>query len=284
MKLTSFRHLGGQSFGAVVEGGIFDLGARLAPRFPDLRSLLGDAGALADVKGMIAGAKPDFRDGNFDYLPVIPNPDKIFCVGLNYRAHVEETGRTETTKPVIFFRVAACQIGHEQPIIRPRVSDKLDFEGEVAVIIGKPGRHIPLEKAYEHVAGYACYNDGSVRDWQMHTGQMGPGKNFKATGAFGPWMVTADEVPDPAKLELTTRLNGQVMQNTTLDKLIFSIPELINYVSTFIELESGDVIVSGTPGGVGVKRDPQVFMKPGDIVEIEVSQVGILRNSIADEA
>jgi 2-keto-4-pentenoate hydratase/2-oxohepta-3-ene-1,7-dioic acid hydratase in catechol pathway len=167
---------------------------------------------------------------------------------------------------------------------RPAESTSFDYEGELAVIIGSGGWKIPKDKALEHVAGYSCYNDGSVRDWQRHTSQFTPGKNFRHTGPFGPWLVTTDEIPDPSTLTLTTRLNGEVMQHATTDLLIFTIPVLINYISRFTRLEPGDVIVSGTPGGVGFKRDPQVFMKPGDVVEVEISKIGILKNPIEAES
>ncbi len=178
-------------------------------------------------------------------------------------------------------RVSTSQTGHEQPLLCPRESTSLDYEGEIAVIIGKPGRRITEADAWKHVAGYSCYNDGSVRDWQRHTSQFTPGKNFAATGAFGPWMVTTEEIEPGATLSLTTRLNGQVMQQATTHMMIFPIPRLIAYCSTFVPLESGDVIVTGTPGGVGARRNPPIFMKPGDVVEVEVDRIGCLRNTIA---
>ena len=184
---------------------------------------------------------------------------------------------------MIFTRFADSQVAHLQPIIRPKASHKLDFEGELAVVIGKTARHVKAADALEYVAGYACYNDGSVRDWQKHTIQFVPGKNFPCTGGFGPWLVTCDEIGDPQDLELTTRLNGQVMQHTRTSDMIFDVRHLIEYCSTFTELAPGDVIVSGTTGGVGAFREPPVWMKPGDTVEVEISGIGILRNSIADE-
>ena len=168
-------------------------------------------------------------------------------------------------------------------MLKPLESDQLDYEGEVAVVIGKGGRRIKEADALSHVAGYSCYNDGSVRDWQYHTSQFMPGKNYVGTGGFGPWIVTTDEIPDPKVMTLTTTLNGTVMQNASVDMMITSIPAQIAYISTFIPLEPGDVIVTGTPGGVGNKRTPQLFMKPGDVVEIEVDAVGILRNGIVDD-
>jgi 2-keto-4-pentenoate hydratase/2-oxohepta-3-ene-1,7-dioic acid hydratase in catechol pathway len=282
MKLISFQHGSTASYGVVSDGGIIDVGHRLDHPYLTLRAVL-EANALAEVARYIEGRSPDVRFDEITFLPVIPNPNKILCVGINYEAHRLETGRDKTEHPVIFTRFANSQVGHDQPIIRPNVSDKLDYEGELAVIIGKSGRHISRAAALSHVAGYACYNDGSVRDWQRHTSQFTPGKNFYATGGFGPWMVTSDEIPDPTKLTLVTRLNGAEMQRTSTDDLIFTIPDLIAYISTFTQLAPGDVISTGTPGGVGFKRNPPVFMKPGDVVEVEISGIGVLRNPIIKE-
>jgi 2-keto-4-pentenoate hydratase/2-oxohepta-3-ene-1,7-dioic acid hydratase in catechol pathway len=249
---------------------------------PDLRSAIA-AGALDRVAQAAAhAARTPIAD--IRWRPVIPNPDKIFCVGLNYEDHRKETGRSVVANPVIFSRFANSQTGHEAPLIRPRISDTLDYEGEMAVIIGKTGRYITQEDAFSYVAGYACYNEVTVREWQYHTHQWIPGKNFFGLGAFGPWMVTADDIADLNAARLTTRLNGQVMQEATIDQMIFSIPRLIEYCSTFTQLEPGDVIVSGTPGGVGAKRNPPVFMKPGDRVEVEITGVGLLANTVVDEA
>jgi 2-keto-4-pentenoate hydratase/2-oxohepta-3-ene-1,7-dioic acid hydratase in catechol pathway len=169
-------------------------------------------------------------------------------------------------------------------LVRPKVSHSFDFEGELAVIIGSTGRHITAQRALEHVAGYSCYNEGSIRDWQRHTSQFFAGKTFDRSGSFGPWMVTTDEIPDPSRLTLETRLNGQVVQHTTTDLMITGIPRLIEYVSTILPLVPGDVIVTGTPGGVGAKRTPPLWMKPGDVVEVEVSAIGVLRNGVVGEA
>jgi 2-keto-4-pentenoate hydratase/2-oxohepta-3-ene-1,7-dioic acid hydratase in catechol pathway len=205
------------------------------------------------------------------------------AVGLNYRSHVLEGGRDIPEWPMIFTRFANSQVGHGQAMIKPNASDMFDFEGEMAVIIGKTCRHVSEADALSVVAGYSCYNDGSIRDYQRHTSQFVPGKSFYKSGAFGPWMVTADEIPDPASLTLMTRLNGEEMQRATTDDLLFSIPQLIHYLSTVTELVPGDVIVSGTTGGVGFYRDPQVFMKEGDTVEIELDKIGVLRNPIVNE-
>ncbi|MDO8877855.1 MAG: fumarylacetoacetate hydrolase family protein [Pseudolabrys sp.] len=280
MRLASFSHRGRASYGIVVGDHLVDLGKLIGAQYPDLRALLtAGPGLLDQLRSQTATIPVD----DVVFLPVIPNPDKIFCAGLNYRSHVEETGRTESEKPVIFLRLAASQVGHGQPMVCPKVSSQFDYEGELAVVIGKRGRHISRNNALDYIAGYSCYNDGSLRDWQRHTSQWTPGKNFAATGAFGPWLVTADEIPDPTRLSLATRLNGQTVQSATVDLLIFSIPEIIEYVSAWSELIPGDVIATGTPGGVGFKRNPPLLMKAGDTVEVEISGIGTLRNPIEAE-
>ena len=282
MKFASFRINGATSWGLIDGAEAVDLGALARDRFPDLKSVIA-AGALAEVAALAANA-PRHALADIAWLPVIPNPDKILCIGLNYETHRKETGRSEVENPTVFGRFANSQTGHLANIIRPRVSKDLDFEGELAVIIGKPGRYISRKDAWSHIAGYACYNEGSVRDYQRHTHQFTPGKNFPETGGFGPWMVTPDEAGDLAPLRLQTRLNGQVVQEATISQMIFDIPHQIEYCSSFTRLEPGDVIVTGTPGGVGARRTPPLWMKPGDVVEVEIDRVGLLRNGIADEA
>jgi 2-keto-4-pentenoate hydratase/2-oxohepta-3-ene-1,7-dioic acid hydratase in catechol pathway len=280
MKLATFRTSKGVSYGAVTDQGIIDLGRRLGSPFPDLKSVIA-GNAYSKIKPLLA-EKPDFKASEITWLPVIPNPDKIVCVGLNYQDHVVETGRDNTEQPAIFLRVADSQVGHKQPLIRPKESTHMDYEAEIAVIIGKGGRRISQKDSWDHIAGYSCYNDGSVRDWQRHTIQWTAGKNFHQTGGFGPWMVTADEIPPNTKMTLSCRLNGQEMQKATTEQMIFKIPKIVEYVSTWTELLPGDVLVTGTPGGVGARRTPPVWMKPGDKVEIEIDKVGILENGIAD--
>jgi 2-keto-4-pentenoate hydratase/2-oxohepta-3-ene-1,7-dioic acid hydratase in catechol pathway len=277
MKFTSFTHAGKASWGLVLGDQVADLGGVM----PDLKSAIA-AGVLADMAGPAANA-PKLALSAISYLPLIPNPDKILCVGLNYEMHRKETGRSEVEHPTIFSRYANSQIGHEAPLVRPRGSTDFDYEGELAVIIGTAGRYIKAEDAYGHVAGYACYNDGSVRDFQYHTHQFIPGKNFPGTGAFGPFLVTPDEVGPLAEQRLQTRVNGEVLQDATLAQMIFDIPAQIAYCSTFTRLEPGDVIVSGTPGGVGAKRKPPVWLKPGDVVEVEIDKVGLLVNKVEEE-
>lgn len=282
MKLASFRYEGRSSWGVVEGETVADLGTVLGGRLPDLRAALA-ADAWAEIRAAVASA-PRRPVGTIDWLPVIPNPDKVICVGLNYESHRRETGRAAVGHPTVFLRPANSQIGHGAPLVRPTVSTALDYEGELAVIIGKPGRYISQARALAHVAGYACYNEGTLRDWQRHTHQFTPGKSFPGTGAFGPWLVTADEIPDPSGLRLETRLNGTIVQEAGLDQLIFPIPRLIEYCSAFTRLEPGDVIATGTPGGVGFKREPPVFLVPGDRIEVDISGVGLLANSVVDEA
>jgi 2-keto-4-pentenoate hydratase/2-oxohepta-3-ene-1,7-dioic acid hydratase in catechol pathway len=281
MKFASFSINGTPSWGLIDGAEAADLGALFRDRFPDLKSAIA-AGALAEAAGA-AGKAARSPVAKIVWLPVIPNPDKILCIGLNYETHRKETGRAEVESPTVFGRFANSQTGHLSNIIRPRVSKDLDYEGELAVIIGKPGRYISRKDAWDYIAGYACYNEGSVRDFQRHTHQFTPGKNFPQTGAFGPWMVTPDEAGDLAPLRLRTRLNGEVVQDATISQMIFDIPRQIEYCSSFTRLEPGDVIVTGTPGGVGSRRTPPLWMKPGDIVEVEIDRIGLLRNGIAEE-
>jgi len=282
MKLISFERKGQTGFGAVIDGGVVDLGAALGGRFADLRSLLA-ADALVEARAMLAGRSADFALEGLHLLPVIPNPGKIWCCGLNYGEHVRETNQVLTEQPTFFLRVGDSQVGHGQAIVRPKESSQLDFEAEIAIIIGKPGRRIAEADVWSHIAGYSCYNDGSVRDWQRHTHQWTPGKNFPGTGAFGPCLTTADEVTDLGAQTITTRLNGQVMQHASLSDLIFTLPVIIEYISSFTQLMPGDVIATGTPGGVGDKREPPVYMKNGDVVEVEITGIGLLRNTVKNE-
>jgi 2-keto-4-pentenoate hydratase/2-oxohepta-3-ene-1,7-dioic acid hydratase in catechol pathway len=282
MRLASFKLHDRATWGIVEGPSVLDLGSVLASSHPDLRSWIA-GGDVKTVRDASASAQR-YEMSGISWLPVIPNPEKIFCVGLNYELHRKETGRAVVDHPTIFARFANTQTGHVTDIVRPRVSTHLDFEGELALIIGKPGRYIARERALNHIAGYACYNDASVRDWQHHTHQFTPGKNFPGTGSFGPWMVTPDEFSALATRRIMTRLNGETVQEARLGEMIFDIPTLVEYCSSFNPLVSGDVIVTGTPGGVGVKRTPPLWMKPGDIIEVEIDGIGVLRNGIVDEA
>ena len=282
MKLVSFRVDGRSSYGVLDGAAIADVSSVLGPDFPDLKSTLGQENSLARLREAAGQGRSVALDA-VELLPPVPNPAKIFCIGHNYEEHRVETGRPKTTYPAVFVRFAESQVAHQQAAWIPSVSTEVDYEGEMAVVIGRSGRRIPRDQALAHVAGYSCYNDISIRDWQRHTSQFTPGKNFLRTGAFGPWIVTADEIADPQSLDLTTRLNGQVMQSASTARMIFTVAELIEYLSAFTVLVPGDVIVSGTPGGVGAKRDPQVFMKAGDLIEVEIGAVGTLRNRLVPE-
>jgi 2-keto-4-pentenoate hydratase/2-oxohepta-3-ene-1,7-dioic acid hydratase in catechol pathway len=249
--------------------------------FVDLRSVI--AAAAYSKMGQAALRAPRHPTSDVAWLPVIPNPDKIICIGLNYEEHRRETGRAEAAFPTVFTRFSNSQTGHLRDVPLPRVSSELDYEGELAVIIGKTARYVTQGRALECVAGYACYNDISVRDWQRHTHQFTPGKNFPGTGAFGPWMVTPDELDDLGPLRLQTRVNNTVLQSATFGQMIFNVPRLIEYCSSFTQLEAGDVIVTGTPGGVGAKRQPPIWLHPGDVTEVEIDGIGLLRNTIVAE-
>lgn len=277
MKLASFKRNGRASYGIVKDGGIVDAGARL--QCADLRAVIAadDLGQLAGL----AGEKPDVRLSEIEYLPTIPAPGKVVCIGYNYRAHVAETGQKLPEHPSVFLRMMSSIVGHEQPIVATGISGEYDYEGELAVVIGAGGRHIAGKDAMRHVAGYTIMDDGSVRDWQRQN--LIAGKNFPNSGSMGPWMVTADEIPDHRKLVLTTRVNGEVRQHSGVDKLIFDIPLLIAYVSSFTTLEPGDVISTGTPEGVAWSRKPPLWLKPGDTLEVEISQIGVLRNRVIAE-
>lgn len=275
MKLMSFRRADGSASWGVVQG---DAVADLGHLAPTLRAAIANRVVLHDDHATL------HRLGTVTWLPPIPDPEKILCIGGNYLSHVLEGGRTPPGQPTVFSRWANTQIGHRQPMIKPAASDCLDFEGELAVIIGRTCRHVSEAEAMDVIAGYSCYNDGSVRDWQRHTTQYVPGKNFLGTGAFGPWIVTPDEFGPIGTQSLVTRLNGEEMQRATLDDLMFGVPRLIAYCTTFTQLEPGDVIITGTTGGVGAYRTPPLWMRAGDRVEVEIERIGLLSNPILPEA
>ncbi|MBN9427346.1 MAG: fumarylacetoacetate hydrolase family protein [Burkholderiales bacterium] len=285
MKLLSFQLAGKDTWGAVVGDHVVDLAA--ATGIPTLAEFIASP-RFAERESIVAQAAPAARLSDVKYLPVIPHAEKIVCAVRNYLDHHQEVlaagmQRELSEQPPIFLRTWRSQCAHEQAIIRPHVSESLDWEGELAVIIGKQGRCIAEAQAWDHVAGYSIYNDASVREWQFHAKQITSGKNFESTGGFGPWMVTADEIAPGRQLKLETRLNGEVVQSSHTGHMIFSIPKLIAYASTIFTLVPGDVIVTGTPAGVGWSRKPPRFMKPGDVCEVEIEAVGTLRNPIAQQ-
>ena len=282
MKLLSYSENGVEKFGAAVDGGVVDLGKALGGRHDSLAAVLTPAG-LERAKAALESARPDAILDAITFLPVVPRPSRIVCVGVNYRDHALEADRGVAPFPSIFLRLTDSVVAHVQPILRPSVSTHLDYEGELAVIIGRPGQYIPKDRAFDHVAGYSCFNDASIRDWQRHNPGPTPGKNFYHCGSFGPWLVTADEVPDPKSLVLTTHVNGVEVQHTTIDLMINDIPTIIEYVSAFTPLQTGDVISTGTPAGVQMAREKPQWLKAGDVVEVTVSAVGTLRNPIADD-
>ncbi|WP_199773622.1 fumarylacetoacetate hydrolase family protein [Rhizobium sp. NXC24] len=278
MRYLSFSYKGEASFGCVVGNAVSDLKKRTG--LPDLTSYIEASFAAL---GKEVDLTPDYPLADIRYLPVIPNPSKILCVATNYWDRESEVGQ-RPDYPLTFSRFASSQTGHGEPLLKPDLSDKFDYEGELAVIIGKAGRRIAEADALTHVAGYSCFNDGSVRDWQKHSTQFTPGKNFFRTAGFGPWMVSADEISVPTGLSLHTRVNGELRQSNDTSRLIFPIPWLISYFSQFTLLEPGDVIVTGTPNGFGSTRMPPVFLADGDTVEVEISGIGTLSNTVTTDS
>ncbi len=283
MRLISFIAAGRADFGVCDDRDVYALGPRLGPEFPDLRSLLA-RDSLARAARAVRGATADYRLDEIEPLPPIPNPAKILCIGLNYEDHRLETARPQSAHPTVFTRFADTLVGSGRPLVKPRHSDKLDYEGELAVVIGRGGRDIPAAHAGAHVAGYACFQDASVRDFQGHTTQFTPGKNFPATGGFGPWLTTPDECGPLGAQTLRTTLNGQVMQAARLEQMIFPVAQLIAYISAWTPLAAGDVIATGTPGGVGMKRVPPVWLRDGDEVVVAIDGIGALRNPVVAES
>jgi 2-keto-4-pentenoate hydratase/2-oxohepta-3-ene-1,7-dioic acid hydratase in catechol pathway len=277
VKALSYRIAGRASYGLLVDGVVHEATGVFRERHEDLRAVLrADALRLLPQNLEARG----IAEADVEYLPLIPRPDKVICVGVNYRPHAEEMGRPLPEHPLLFVRFADSQVGHRQALIHPGLSGHFDYEGELAVIIGKPARHVQYAQAFDVIAGYACFMDGSVRDWQQHSSQFTAGKNFWRSGALGPWLVTRDEIPDPATLTLCTRVNGELLQEGRLKDLIFDIPTLVAYCSSFAELLPGDVLVTGTPGGVGAARQPPRWLAPGDRIEIDLGKVGALCNTV----
>jgi 2-keto-4-pentenoate hydratase/2-oxohepta-3-ene-1,7-dioic acid hydratase in catechol pathway len=280
MKLASYIAEGKPLFGVVSDAGVVTMNERLKGRFATLKDALA-ANALGDIRKSAQGVRPDHSLQDIEFLPLIPNPEKVLCVGINYRSHAAESGHATAEKPNIFTKFTDTLVGHDGTMLRPKASVQFDYEGELAVVIGKAGRAISEARALDHVAGYTCACDGSVRDFIKAS--LITGKNFPASTPVGPWMVTTDEIPDPARLTLTTRLNGQQVQHSGTDMLIHSVPAIIAYCSAFTELGPGDLILTGTPDGVGAKRNPPLWMKAGDVLEVEITKIGTLRSHVADE-
>ena len=284
MSFVSFESSGHATYGVwESEQTWLQVPANFQAQYPDLKSAIA-ANKLGELSAVTRQGGRKVLASESRLLPVTPNPGKILCVGLNYKSHVAETKRADSEHPSIFIRFVDSLSAHNAPLPRPATTTRFDFEGELAIIIGKGGRNIKQADAFDHIAGYACFNDGTARDWQRHTHQWIPGKNFPLTGPLGPFMATTQEIPDVNRLTLETRLNGEVMQHASLADLIFTLPVIIEYVSGFTPLSAGDVIATGTPGGVGDRREPPVYMKAGDVIEIEITGLGTLRNRVVDAA
>ncbi len=289
MKLVSFEHRGSCHYGAMKGAKVVDLGARLGGLYPTIVDFIAGDG-LPIAKSIVENEPGDFNYDDLTLLPVVPNPSRIICVGLNYHDHISEANRQLNRadkgfeRPMIFARWPESLTAHRQPIFRPKVSNQLDYEAELLAVIGKDtGRYVKADKALDYVFGYSCFNEACLRDYQKHSRQINPGKNFEKTGASGPWIVTADEIKDPENLDIEMRLNGATMQKANTKDMIHSVAQVIEYVTEWMPFRAGDLIVSGTMGGVGFARDPQVFMKPGDVAEVIIEGVGTLRNVIEDE-
>ena len=278
MKLISYKLNETTSYGVVIGDGVIDLGRRL-PHLSLLAALKADA--MGAIRSMAAEA-PDHRLADVTLLTPLPDVDNLICIGRNYKGHLAEANLKLPDFPSTFIRLKSSIVAHDEALVCPRISSDFDYEGELAVVIGKGGRHIRREDALSHIAGYSIVMDGSIRDYQMgHC--LVVGKNFFATGSFGPCLVTSDEVGDPTQLLLSTRLNGVEVQHTQTDDLIFDIPYLISYLSSWMPLSPGDVISTGTPEGVGFTRKPALWLKPGDTLEVEISRIGLLRNTVVAE-
>jgi 2-keto-4-pentenoate hydratase/2-oxohepta-3-ene-1,7-dioic acid hydratase in catechol pathway len=284
MSFVSFEIAGQHTYGLWKdEGNWIQVPQAFQAQYADLKSVIA-ANKLDELEALTHQSGTAVTASQARLLPVIPNPNKIFCIGLNYKTHVAETKRADSEYPAIFTRFADSLTAHNAPLPRPKETQRFDFEGELAVIIGKGGRNITQAQAFEHIAGYACFNDGTARDWQRHTHQWIPGKNFPSTGPLGPFMATRKEIPDVNQLTLESRLNGEVMQHASVSDLIYTLPVIIEYLSGFTNLSPGDVIATGTPGGVGDRREPPVYMKAGDVIEVEITGLGTLRNVVSNAA
>jgi 2-keto-4-pentenoate hydratase/2-oxohepta-3-ene-1,7-dioic acid hydratase in catechol pathway len=277
MQLCSFYLIDQErkSYGIVREEGVIDVGSRLGAECPDLKSLL-QRGAVSDLEAF-RSQPVDHPFSAIRFLPVVENPGKVFCVGMNYADKRKEFAET-IEAPTLFVRFADSLAGHEQPLLKPTTTQEFDYEGELAVIIGKPAYQVKAADALQHVAGYSCFMDATVRDMQFTW--FTAGKNWQQTGGFGPWMTTSDEIPDPQQLAIKTWLNQREVQNDTTASMVHPVAKIIEYISAFSPLSAGDVIITGSPGGVGKKRTPPLFMFPGDVIEVEIEKIGRLRHHI----
>ena len=279
MRFVSYRYQGREAFGVVRDAQVLDL----SPGIVSLAEALAQWG----IDGLTARAREARGTPvpltEIEWRPPITNPDKILCVGLNYHEHAKEAGMAVPTKPSLFVRFPGSQVAQGDPVVRPWASEQFDYEAELAVVIGRVARHVRAQDAATVIAGYSCFAENSLRDYQKHAAQATPGKNFHASGAFGPWLTTPDEAGPVEKMEVIGRLNGREMQRDSAGNMIFSVPELIAYITTFTTLLPGDVIVTGTPAGVGFTRKPPIYMVAGDVFEVEVTGVGMLRNPVVDE-
>ena len=284
MKFITYAKDGVASFGAIIAAGIVDLGAR-HPELTDLRAAI-KAGQLGSLADEASSANADCTLDDIEYLPTIPNPEKVICIGVNYANRNAEykDGSAAPKFPSVFMRTRESLVGHAQTIMDPPESDQLDYEGEIVIVVGKEGRRIPEDKAHEYVAGLTIMNEGTLRDFLRHAKfNVTQGKNFENSGSLGPWMVTPDELDPMSELQVMTRVNGEERQNDTTDNLMFPFRYLISYLSTFYRLKPGDIIATGTPNGAGARFDPPKYLKGGDVVEVEVPGIGILRNEVATE-
>ena len=285
MKFISFEKSGVAGYGAVIGDRVVDLSKSFSDRYTDMRAVL-EADALPELQKAAEGSTGDYDLADVTLLRPVTNPRMTICVGVNYANRNAEykDGSKEASFPSLFMRTPQSLVAHGEDIHRPPESDQLDYEGEIVLVIGKSGRRIPEDQALDHVAGVTIMNEGTLRDWIRHAKfNVTQGKNFDRSGAMGPWFVTMDEMPDMLDLRVTTRVNDEVRQDDTTASMMYPIPYLINYISTFTELHPGDIIATGTPTGAGARFDPPRYLKPGDVVEVEVEGVGILRNQIADE-
>jgi 2-keto-4-pentenoate hydratase/2-oxohepta-3-ene-1,7-dioic acid hydratase in catechol pathway len=285
-RLATFSADGSTKYGAVVDGGIVDLSVRYAKDYPTLREVIA-AGALTRLVEEAARHAPDFALSAVTWLPPIPSPEKIICIGVNYPDRNEEykDGQAAAKFPSMFMRTPRSFVGHETPLVRPRASAQLDYEGEVVLVIGKAGRHIPESTALDHISAVTLCNEGTIRDWVRHAKfNVTQGKNFDSSGSLGPWIVPYTSEADIGDIRLTSRVNGELRQDDRTSRMIFGFRFLISYISTFTTLVPGDVIVTGTPTGAGARFDPPRYLKPGDVVEVEAENIGVLRNGVTDEA